>query len=117
MDGKAAVDESIVQKVPELASKTTFLYVGFYAGNLRYPNFVPSLLASSRKWVWVREVGESTLVPMAGDEGVNVGAVVERVLERKEATLGRCVGLVAEWMECGEVLRLWGRVVGEVKGR
>ncbi|MBE3046153.1 NmrA family NAD(P)-binding protein [Candidatus Bathyarchaeota archaeon] len=33
-DYKAAVDDYIKEKLPELASKTTFLWVGWYASNL-----------------------------------------------------------------------------------
>ena len=58
------------------------------------------------------------LVPLAGDAGVNVGPVVERVLGSPEVSLpGRYVDVVASWMESGEILRLWGRVVGEVTGK
>jgi uncharacterized protein YbjT (DUF2867 family) len=52
MDGKAAVDEYILATLPALASKTTFLYVGFYAANLRYADFVPNWLESAAKYVW-----------------------------------------------------------------
>ena len=66
MDGKAAVDEYIVTALPELAAKTTFLYVGFCTANLRYAKFEPNLLGSSGKYVWVPGGGERTPVPMGG---------------------------------------------------
>ena len=36
MDSKAATDDYIRQKLPELATKTTFLWVGYYPSNLAY---------------------------------------------------------------------------------
>ena len=35
-DSKATIDEYIFDKLPELAKKTTFLWVGYYASNLAY---------------------------------------------------------------------------------
>ena len=35
-DSKAIVDQHILEKLPELAKKTTFLWVGYYASNLAY---------------------------------------------------------------------------------
>ena len=35
-DAKAIVDRHILDQLPELAKKTTFLWVGYYASNLAY---------------------------------------------------------------------------------
>ena len=35
-DSKAIVDRHILDQLPELAMKTTFLWVGYYASNLAY---------------------------------------------------------------------------------
>ena len=35
-DSKAIVDQHIFDNLPELAKKTTFLWVGYYASNLAY---------------------------------------------------------------------------------
>ena len=35
-DSKAIVDQHIFDELPELAKKTTFLWVGYYASNLAY---------------------------------------------------------------------------------
>ena len=48
-DSKAIIDDHIMEKLPELAKKTTFLWVGFYASNLAYfplckPNMIVRLL-------------------------------------------------------------------------
>lgn len=38
-DSKAVVDEYIHSKLPELAQKTTFLWVGYYASNIAFGPF------------------------------------------------------------------------------
>jgi NmrA-like family len=118
MDGKAEVDEYIINSLPALARITTFLWGGFYAENVQYPNFAPNFLATAGKYVWVQPVGARTLVPMVGDHSVNVGIFVERVLARPETCLPmKYVLAVTEWMTNGELLRLWAKVVGEVHGK
>lgn len=66
MDGKAQVDEYIINSLPALAEKTTFLWDGFYSKNVRYPNFTFYFLTSAGKHVWVQRVGAQTIVPMSG---------------------------------------------------
>jgi NAD(P)-dependent dehydrogenase (short-subunit alcohol dehydrogenase family) len=118
MDGKAQVDEYIINSQPALAQKTTFLWGGFYAENVQYPNFTYNLLASAGKYIWVQPVHERTLVPMVGDHNVNIGTVVERILTKPEICLSMAYVLaVTEWMENGELLRLWAKIVGEKQGQ
>ena len=46
-DSKAIIDEHIHSKMPDLAKKTTFLWVGFYGTNLVYfPLCKPNMLVS-----------------------------------------------------------------------
>jgi NmrA-like family len=118
MDGKARVDEYILQSLPALAAKTTFYWGGFYAENVLYPNFCPNLLESAGKYVWIQPVGEGTLVPMVGDHTVNTGIFVRRLLERPDVCLpgGYVLGAV-DWMANGELLRAWAKVLGEKEGR
>ena len=48
LDSKAVVDKHIMDKLPELAKKTTFLWVGFYGSNLAYfPTTKPAMFVSS----------------------------------------------------------------------
>lgn len=97
MDGKAGVDAYIATQQPPLACKTTFLYVGFYAANLRLTNFAPIALPSAAggKYVLIREAGRRKLVPMAGDEAANVGVVVCTVLQQRQM------------LTCGDMSVLW----------
>ncbi len=118
MDGKAQVDEYIINSKPALAQKTTFLWGGFYAENVQYPNFTYNFLASAGKYIWVQPVQKRTLVPMVGDHDANIGTVVERVLAKPEVCLPMAYVLaVTEWMENGELLSLWAKIVGEKHGQ
>lgn len=58
-DYKARVDDYIKKKIPHLAKKTTFLWMGFYATNLAYfPPFKPTYMASA---IWERACISSPL--------------------------------------------------------
>ncbi|KAJ5881209.1 uncharacterized protein N7473_012262 [Penicillium subrubescens] len=47
-ESKASVDEYILKQFPEL-TKTTFLWIAYYANNLTFPPFTPNLLKTSGK--------------------------------------------------------------------
>ena len=118
MDGKAQVDDYIVKFLPALAQKTTFYWGGFYAENVTYPPYNPSLLPSAGKYVWVQPVAPHTLVPMVGDHTVNTGIFVQQILERPGLCLpmGYVLG-VADWVTHGDLLRTWAAVLSERKGQ
>lgn len=49
-DYKARVDKYIKEKLPDLAKKTTFFWMGFYATNLAYfPPFTPTYMVSAMR--------------------------------------------------------------------
>lgn len=118
MDGKAQVDDYIVKALPALARKTTFYWGGFYAENVTYPPYSPSLLPSAGKYVWVQPVAPQTLVPMAGDHNTNTGIFVRQILERPELCLpmGYVLGVV-DWVTHGDLLSTWAAVLSEKKGQ
>lgn len=114
MDGKAQVDEYILESLPELAQRTTFYWGGFYAENVMYPNFSPNLLTTAGKHVWVQPVAAETIVPMVGDHNVNTGIFVERILERPDTSLpSRYVLGVVDWVVHGELLSTWAKIMGQ----
>ncbi|KAI9641334.1 hypothetical protein NHQ30_010136 [Ciborinia camelliae] len=118
MDGKALVDEYIIDSHPSLAEKTTFLWGGFYTENVQYPNFTFNYLASAEKYIWVQAVNKQTIVPMVGDHNTNIGLVVERMLARPElCSPVSYVFAVTDWLENGELLRLWAKLVAEKHGQ
>ncbi|KAF2760971.1 putative hscarg dehydrogenase [Pseudovirgaria hyperparasitica] len=117
MDGKAQVDEYIIDSHPELARKTTFYWGGMYAENVTYAPFMPAPLPSAGRYVWVQPVARDTLVPMVGDHTVNTGLFVQKILEKPSICLpvGYVLGVV-EWMPHGEMLSAWAAVLGDKKG-
>lgn len=118
MDGKAQVDEYILQSLPVLAQKTTFYWEGLYAENVTYPPYSPSFLSSSGKHVWVQPVAPPTLVPMVGDHTVNTGIFVQRILERSSLCLprGYILGAV-DWVRHGDLLKIWAAALSEKNGQ
>ena len=118
MDGKASVDEYILKSLPALAQKTTFYWGGFYAENVIYPPYSPSLLPSAGKKVWVQPVASQTLVPMVGDHNVNTGIFVQRILEKPDLCLpmGYVLGVV-DWITHGDLLATWAAILSEKDGQ
>lgn len=117
MDGKAEVDEHIITMLPALAQKTTFVWGGFYAENVLYPNYAPNLLATAARHVWIQPVDPNTLIPMVGDHIANIGIIVERVIQQPKACLPmKYVMAVTEWMANGAILEMWAHIAGEAKG-
>jgi NmrA-like family len=112
MDGKAQVDEYILESLSDLAQKTTFYWGGFYAENVMYPNFSPHLLANTAKHIWVQPVAATTVVPMVGDHNVNTGIFVGRVLKRPDICLpaGYVFGVV-DWVGHGDLLKTWAKIL------
>ncbi|KAJ8065175.1 hypothetical protein OCU04_005887 [Sclerotinia nivalis] len=118
MDGKAQVDEYIIDSHSALAEKTTFLWGGFYTENMQYPNFTFNFLISTGKHIWMHTVNKQTIVPMVGDHNTNIGLVVKRMLARPELCPPLSyVFAVTDWLENGELLRLWAKLVEEHHGR
>lgn len=118
MDGKAQVDDYIVKTLPALAQKTTFYWGGFYAENVTYPPYSPSLLPSAGKYVWVQLVAPQTLVPMIGDHHVNTGIFIQQILEKPGLCLpmGYVLGVV-DWLSHGDLLSTWATVLSEKTGQ
>ena len=128
-DYKAGVDIRIRNEFPELATKTTFLYVGFYPTNLvYYPQIKPIalvgsypslkvvrliLLQASGKFIWLQPVRPTTTLPMAGDMNINPGVVVRQILAHPEKSKGRYATVWSEIISMQELLDIWSTVTGK----
>lgn len=73
MDGKAEVDEFIINSLPALAQKATFYWGGLYAENVTHPSYRPNFLETAQKYAWIQLVEAFTIVPMVGDHTINTG--------------------------------------------
>jgi hypothetical protein len=114
VDHKAKVDEYIKNSLPDLAKKTTFVWVAFYASNIAYyPPLIPAKLSTSSKHALIFPSPQSTVLPVAGDPSYNTGIYVHAILSHPEVSLpARYAVVQPDTMTCGEMLQLWGKVTG-----
>ena len=136
-DYKARVDEYIRQKLPDLAKKTTFLWMGFYATNLAYfPPLKPTYLvstfwasmrhsllgasllttsqATAKKHVWMHASSPQTILPINGEPSTNAGIYVRAILAQPQLTLpGRYVFIQTDPLSIADTMKLWSRITGK----
>ncbi|KAF4968342.1 hypothetical protein FSARC_4288 [Fusarium sarcochroum] len=113
--GKNNVDDYIKSQ-PGLLSKTTFLWVAFYASNLQYPFYAPFPIknAGPDKYIQLVPAPPSTPLGLIGDARTNVGLFVRAILDQPEKTLpGKFVLGAADSMTVGELLSLWASIKGK----
>ncbi|KAL4937918.1 hypothetical protein BDV06DRAFT_65267 [Aspergillus oleicola] len=88
-ESKNAVERYIRSNLPQLLSKTTFLWLGWYASNILAPPFHPSRIHSvdgMDRYVTLLNVPPTTKIPLLGDERVNPGLFVKAILSQPEKT-------------------------------
>ena len=114
-DFKAQVDVKIKNQYPQLAAKTTFLYVGYYATNLSEMPFAKffTIPMSFGTYLWMSPVPRDTIFPSAGDTSVNVGVFVKAILAQPEKTLGKYATLVADTPTQADIVDLWSAATGK----
>ncbi|KAL0261919.1 hypothetical protein SLS55_003352 [Diplodia seriata] len=114
MDHKAKVDQRIRDELPDLAAKTTFLYVGFYSSNLAFfPNSRPFEVPGSGKYVFALPTKPSATIPVTGDVSVTVGVWVRQVLAAPDKTLGKYASVSTEVISFEQMAQYWGEVTGK----
>jgi hypothetical protein len=98
-----------------LFSKTTFLWISFYASNILYPFWKPFPLPQKgpNHFIRIMSIPASTPIKFTGDVSTNIGLFAKGVFEHSELTRGRFVLLETESMTAGEWLDLWGVVHGK----
>ncbi|KAJ5579865.1 uncharacterized protein N7459_005850 [Penicillium hispanicum] len=114
-DCKAQVDVTIRKSHPNLAAKTTFLYVGYYANNLvDLPIVKPFTTPGSfGNYFWISPVPRTVVIPSAGDTRVNVGVFTKAILAQPEKTQGKYVACVADTLTQDQVLQYWSAATGK----
>lgn len=85
MEGKAATDDFIKRELPSLATKTTFLWVGFYASSYLYPPIAPIYNPAADKYICLQPVKPTTATYSAGDMK-NIGTFVSAILAKPDLT-------------------------------
>jgi hypothetical protein len=87
-EGKAQIDKYILNTIPALAAKTTFLWVGYYGLNsFNFPMIKPTKLGTSGKYIVLQPCSTDTLVSTIALTSKNVGLFVKAILAKPEITL------------------------------
>ncbi|RSL39878.1 hypothetical protein CEP54_016239 [Fusarium duplospermum] len=113
LDSKHHALEYIDQNLPELAPKTTAIWLGWYASSFLNPLFKPHFLPNIGKYLWFLPSKADALLPSAGDAGANAGTVAKAVLEHPEKTKEKIVPVVAEHIPVTIALEAWEKVTGK----
>lgn len=115
-ESKNRVDDYIKTEHPQLLLKTTFLWLGWYAGNADYPFYRPIELHTadgSKSYIQLLGVPPSAKIPTLGDERTNPGLFVRAILSRPDLTLpGKAVAGVDEHLTLAQIARAYGAVHG-----
>ncbi|KGO69801.1 hypothetical protein PITC_042640 [Penicillium italicum] len=111
-ESKTKVDEYIRQD-KELLTKTTFLFITYYATNILMPMFMPNQFKTTGKHVQLLPVGEDTPITTLGSTTINTGTYVLAILAQPQITLpGRTVLAETETLTAKDMMKLWSEVSG-----
>lgn len=114
MDYKAGVDERIKKELPDLAAKTTFVWMGWYSANMAFfPLIRPFELPSSGKWVWMQPSRADAVLPVSGDVSVNLGVYAVAALEHADKTHGKYIDVRTDLLSFTDILKVWSEVSGK----
>ncbi|KAI6914434.1 hypothetical protein KC334_g699 [Hortaea werneckii] len=115
MDHKAGVDDRIRKELPDLAAKTTFVWLGWYAASMAsFPLVRPfELPLSGGNWVWMQPSPADACLPICGDVKVNLGTYVRAALDYPEKSHGKYVNVRTDRMTFTEILKIWSSATGK----
>ncbi|KAK4221880.1 hypothetical protein QBC38DRAFT_549676 [Podospora fimiseda] len=117
MDGKASVDAYIRKSLPELLTKTTFLYVGVYSQAFTYPVLQPYLISTANKYLQFGYWAPDTPVFIIGNVSKNIGPFVKAAVEQGDKTRNGGVVLAVlpgkeGVIKAEELMKVWARAKG-----
>ena len=116
IDSKDRAVEEIKRSMPELAKKSTFMWVGMFTQNMwTRPFLKPFEVPTAKgKYAWLLPISHNTKVPFAGDAYHNVGVFVEAILKHPNVSLpAKYVIVATDEMTMPEALGAWSEVVGK----
>ncbi|KAH7391491.1 hypothetical protein BKA64DRAFT_696213 [Cadophora sp. MPI-SDFR-AT-0126] len=106
-ESKNAIVDFIENEQPELAKKTSFIYLGAYATNAF---LVPQLDPSTGKYALVIPMKKATKMPII-DPGKSTGPFVQALVETEEP--GKKLLAYDSDLSMGEVVNIWSKVTGK----
>lgn len=115
MDYKAAVDDRIRAELPDLASKTTFIWLGWYSSNMVSMPLIRPIEwpMSGGKYIWIQPSAASALLPVSGNLSVNLGVFAVAALTHPDKTRGRYINVRSEILTFEDILQVWSEVAGK----
>ena len=115
MDYKAAVDDRIRAELPELAGKTTFIWLGWYSSNMVSMPLIRPIewVGSGGKYIWIQPSRADALLPVSGNLSVNLGVFAVAALAHPDKTRGRYINVRSEVLTFEEILSVWAEVAGK----
>jgi uncharacterized protein YbjT (DUF2867 family) len=114
MDHKAGVDDRIRRELPELASKTTFIWMGWYSANMaNMPLIRPFEVPSSGKYIWMQPSRADAILPVSGHVSTNLGVFAVAALSHPEKTRGKYLDVRSDLLTFPEILKVWSEVTGK----
>ncbi|KAI9774124.1 MAG: hypothetical protein M1840_005217 [Geoglossum simile] len=111
-ESKNIIDNYIKQD-KNLYSKTTFIWIGFYATNFIYPIFTPNFAKSAGKHVLLQPTPPSVPILTIGDTKSNTGIFVRAILNQPKLTLSKFVLAYTESLTVGQLLENWSAATGK----
>jgi hypothetical protein len=111
-EAKARVDD-FIKSQPQLLARTTFLWLSFYADNIKRPSFQPVFSPAVGKHLVLLPVPETTPFSLTGDQNVNIGVFVHGVLAHRTMCSGKYVFVNHETITLAEYYARWGKLVGK----
>ena len=115
MDHKSNVDDRIRTELPDLAAKTTFVWLGWYSANMVFfPAIRPfELPLSGGKWIWMQPSSPDALLPVSGDVGNNLGVFVVAALRNPVKSHGKYIFVRTDLISFRGILKVWAEVSGK----
>ena len=115
MDHKAGVDARIQKELPELAAKTTFVWMGWYSANMAgFPLIRPiEIPQTGGKYIWMQPSKPDALLPISGEVSNNLGVFAVAALNHPEKTRGKYIDVRSDLLTFEEVLKVWSEVTGK----
>ncbi|KAK1596952.1 NmrA-like family protein [Colletotrichum navitas] len=111
-DAKARGGEYVKKTYPELAAKTTEIWMGWYVDNLvNLPLSAPQPFLG--KYLLALPSKAEGIVPVAGVVELNTGIVVQAILAQAEKSFGKFVPVLTDLIPWSAVVEGWSMVTGK----
>jgi hypothetical protein len=116
-DYKEKALDWIKEQHPALVGKLTRVWPGWYGNNLvAFPICKFLKYPGMDGYVYAHPARRDSMLPVVGEIGAGMGAVVHAVLERGDAAHGKVVPLVTEYIQIQELAKFFTRATGKPCG-